>query len=275
MTMLEPDGNSGGCATNRTAFLRRQFLAPTTRAQTVFDVLFGIVAPILCFIFDPVVFRSDDGFALFPNYQAFAYLVSGIEILLLVVWRVWGGNHQAGAQLVAGMLMAGALFSGIIGLLLLPCSLIGLFLGIGVFGFIPFLTALVYFRNAKSGFKVAAKPSTLRLLEQERSITVSRNWLGATIIGSVLVVVPPAAMSLIASRFVSQAMNVVVNADKLQADVAIEELQYLQLFARPQLDELVSAYQRSSEPSRKEELKQRYLKLTGEDIEQRLRLQAD
>ena len=274
MTKQELDHKGESPGMDSPAFFRRQFQAPTTRAQAVFDVLFGIVAPILCFIFDPIVFRSDDGYALFPNYQAFAYLVSGIEILLLVVWRVWGGN-QSGAQLVAGMLMAGALFSGIIGLLLLPFSLIGLFLGIGVFGFIPFLTALVYFRNAKSGFKLASKPSTLRLLEQERSLTVSRNWLGATIIGSVLVVVPPAAMSLIASRFVSQAMNVVINADKLQADVAIEELQYLQLFAWPQLDELVSAYQRSSEPSRKEELKQRYLKLTGEDIEQRARLQAD
>ena len=275
MTKQELDHNGEGPGMDSPAFFRRQFQAPTTRAQAVFDVLFGMVAPILCFIFDPVVFRSDDGFALFPDYQAFAYLVSGIEILLLIVWRVWGGNQQSGAQLVAGMLMSGALFSGLIGLLLLPFSLMGLFLGIGVFGFIPFLTALVYFRNARRGFKVAAKPSTLRLLEQERSITVSRNWLGATIIGAVLVVVPPAAMSLIAHRFVSQAMNVVINADELQADVAIEEIQYLRLFARPPLDELLSAYQRSSEPLRKEKLKQRYLKLTGEDIEQRLRLQAD
>jgi hypothetical protein len=38
----------------------------------------------------------------------------------------------------------------------------------------------------------------------------------------------------------------VIHADERQADVAIEELQYLQLFAGAQFDELDSAYEGSS-----------------------------
>lgn len=70
--------------------------------------------------------------------------------------------------------------------------------------------------------------------------------------------------------FVSQAMEAVLSADEQQADLAIDEIRYLQFFAQPQVDRLVFAYSATREPSRKEELKRRYLKLTGHDIEQKL-----
>ena len=278
MTELEinPTNKNRG---NEPRFLKRQFQPPTTGAQKAYDVLFGVVAPILCFVFDPIVFRSADfGPALFSDFQAFAYLVSGIEILLLIVWLVWGRNLEAATQLAGGMLAAGALISSAIGLVLLPFSLMGLMIGIGVFGFIPFLTALVYLRNAKSAFKLAAKPSnpptSLKQLRKD-SNPIIRSRLAATLVGCVLVLGPPAGLTFAASIFVSQAMTAVLSADERQADLAIDEIKYLQLLARPQVDQLVSAYQQANEPLRKEELKRRYLKLTGEDIEGRLRIFAD
>ena len=264
--------------------LRRQSRPPTTNAQTVFDVLFGVVAPILCFVFDPGILKSggvgfDDGAGMFSEFQGFVYLVSGLEILLLLVWLVWGRQLQSATHLLGGVLMAGAIFSGLIGTVLLPFTLIGLFLGIGVFGFVPFLTALVYLRNARSAFQVAAKPldrhESLRLTPEAQVLNGLRGSLVATVIGCFLAVGPPAALSVAASMFVSQAMNAVLSADEQQADLAIDEIRYLQIFAQPELDRLVSAYNQTTEQSRKEVLKRRYLKLTGDDIDQRLRIIND
>lgn len=278
MTKLEIDRGSDGRAAENPAFLRRQFLPPTTYAQTAFDVLFGIVAPILCFVFDPIVFRSAEfGPPLFPNYQGFVYLVSGIEILLLSVWLVWGRHLQPATRIAGGVLMSGAIVSGVIGLVLLPFSLLGLSLGIGALGFIPFLTALVYLRNAKSAFQSArsSKLSGLSTQALELRSLDGTGWVGATLIGFVLILGPPAALSITASMFVSQAMGAVISADTRQADLAIDEIQYLQFFAQPEIDRLVLAYEEAKEPSLKEELKRRYLKLTGNDIEERQRILAD
>ena len=277
MTKLEID--SAGRAANSPSFFRRQFLSPTTPPQTVFDVLFGIVAPVLCFAFDPIVFKSSTfGPALFPQYQAYIYLVSGVEILLLMIWIVWGRQFQRASRLAGGILMSGALLSGLLGLVILPFSLMGLMFGIGLFGFIPFLTALVYLRNAKSVFQLVAKPvNPAGLSRHEPEIPIlngMRGWLGATVVGCLLILGPPAALSLAASMFVSQAMEAVLGTDERKADLAIDEIKYLQLFARPELDKLVFAYAQADD-SRKEELKHRYLKLTGDDIDQRLRLIND
>src|SRR5438034_6155151 len=126
MTTLELDRRGERRPFQTTGFFRRQFSPPTTRGQTVFDVLFGVVAPVMCFVFDPIVFRSGEfDAALFPRYQAFAYLVSGIEILFLTIWLIWGRNFQPATLLAGGILMAGAVFSGLIGMLLLPFNLSG------------------------------------------------------------------------------------------------------------------------------------------------------
>jgi len=37
-------------------FWKRQFSAEPTRAQNIFDVIFGEIGPVLCLIFDPFVF---------------------------------------------------------------------------------------------------------------------------------------------------------------------------------------------------------------------------
>ena len=274
---MEHDGIGGG-GLGRPGFLRRQFLPPTSPPQVVFDFLFGVVAPVLCFVFDPIVFKSwEFGPALFPQYQAFVYLVSGIEILLLIVLIACGKRLPLRSRIVGGMLMAGAIFSGLIGLVLLPFSIFGLVLGIGVFGFIPFLTALVYLRNAKSAL-LSARAWDSKGTSWEcdyTSVSVYGGWLSATIIGCVLAVGPPAALNVAASMFVSQAMNAVLGADERQADLAIDEIKYLRFFAQPELDKLVLAYGQTNELARKEELKQRFFKLTGNDIEQRLRILND
>jgi len=263
MTRLDIDLGGENRSTVRTGFWRRQFLPPTTRTQKIFDVLLGVVAPVLCFVFDPIVFKASFGEALFPDYQSYAYMVSGVEILLLLIWLVCGRQLQPRTRLVGGMLVAGGLFSGLVGVIILPFTLLGLFLGIGIFGFIPFLTGLVYLRNGRSAFQLA------------HNHFAGRAWIGSVVAGCVLTLGAPAIVNLIASRFVSESMNAVLYANPQSADMAVDQIKYLRFFARPEVDRLVSAYATENEPSRKEELKRRYMRLTGGDIEERLRILAD
>ena len=249
--------------TERIGFWRRQLMAQKTHAQRIFDLLFGVVAPVLCFVFDPIVFRSNFDDALFSDYQAYAYMVSGIEIFLLLIWLIWGPQLQLYTRLIGGMLMAGALFSLIIGVVILPFTLLGLFLGIGIFGFIPFLTGLVYLRNGKTAFQFAGNQLARRAL------------LAQVVVGCLLALVPPAGLNFVASQFVSNAMNVVVNGSPQSADMAVDQIKYLRFFARPEVDRLVSAYAAETEQSRKNELKRRYSRLTGEEVEERLSMLAD
>ena len=263
MTSLDLDTRSERRTGATDGFWRRQLKPPTTRAQKIFDVIFGVIAPVLCFVFDPIVFKGNFNDGLFPEYQSFAYLVSGIEILLLVVWLICGRELRPHTGLIGGLLISGALFSSIIGVIILPFSLMGLMLGIGIFGFIPFLTALVYWRNGRDAFQLAGTPFP------------GRFSLSSVMLGCVLVVGVPAGISFTVSQLVSESMNTVINASPEDADMAIEEIRYLQFLARPRLDKLVSAYVAEQRPPHKEELKRRYAKLTGEDIEIRLRNFAD
>jgi hypothetical protein len=262
MTRLDLGGESHAAVT--TGFWRRQFMPSTSRAQRIFDVLFGVVAPVLCFAFDPIVFKSTGfGGGLVPEYQPYAYMVSGIEMLLLLIWIFCGRQLQPRARLLGGMLIAGALFCWLIGVLLLPFTLLGLFLGIGIFGFIPFLTGIVYWRNGRAAFQLAEKHF------------VGRSWIGPVAAGCVLALGAPAGVNFLASHFASQSMNAVLYANPQSADMAVDQIKYLWFFARPETDRLVSAYAAATDQSRKEELKRRYLRLTGEDIEVRLRILAD
>jgi hypothetical protein len=118
-------------------------------------------------------------------------------------------------------------------------------------------------------------PEALGLSHQAPGPSGLLSPLPATLLSCVLVLAPPAAVNIAASLFVRQAMEAVLTADEQQADLAIDEIRYLQLFASPQVDKLVAAYSTANEPSRKEMLKRRYLKLTGDDIEQRLAIMND
>src|SRR5689334_15421973 len=103
-------------------FWRRQFDGAPTRAQRGFDVTFGLVMPVLCFYFDPVVFRggfiNDHG--LYPGVRFCAYAISALERVALCVWLLRAGRARLGPALLAGVLLAGAMFSFIVGVLILP-----------------------------------------------------------------------------------------------------------------------------------------------------------
>ena len=131
-------------------FWQRQFDDVPTPAQRRFDVTFGIVMPVFCFYFDPIVFQSEFeyGRGLYPWCQLYAYTISALEIVALCAWLFAAGRAGRRPAALAGMLFAGGLFSLLVGLAILPYSVVGLFFYlVGALGFVPFLTGFVYLRN--------------------------------------------------------------------------------------------------------------------------------
>jgi hypothetical protein len=160
--MYEPDfrpappGVDALAAPPAWGFWRRQFAESVTPRQRHFDITFGIVLPILCLVLDPIVFREWDievgGF--YRRWRSYAYTVSTLEMVALAAWLLRAGGAGRPPAALGGVLVAGGIFSFVVGVAILPFSLLGLvFFFVGVFGFIPFPTAVIYLRN---GWRAAA-----------------------------------------------------------------------------------------------------------------------
>lgn len=151
--------------------------------QLIFDVIFGVVAPILLLILDPAVFRSCSGEPLYGQYAIFAYLAIPLGVIILLIWLMYGKSLKAGSDVISGILLAGSVFAFGLGVLLVPYSILGLFFCIGILGFTPFITGFVYLRNAERAFR------------RERERAPGRNRLQLTtlvLIGALLVIGLPA-----------------------------------------------------------------------------------
>lgn len=138
----------------------RQFIGPITDHQMTFDVFFGLVLPILCLVFDPLLFRSF--VSVFENtgaaseYQVFAYTAVGIGVFSLGCWLILVHNYvEQLSGLLAGIFFAGFLVAGGFAALLLPYTIIGLFCILGILGFIPFVTSYVFLRNGVRALRQA------------------------------------------------------------------------------------------------------------------------
>lgn len=136
-------------------FWRRQFGTAVTRQQRRMDWLFGVFMPLVCFYFDPIVFRS--GYWIDPDsqsnellgeYRAMAYVFCFVSIMTLSGFLLWGERLRWLNAMVAGVLFASALAAFAIGVVIFPFSLLGLVVFIGILGFTPLLTTVVYARNA-------------------------------------------------------------------------------------------------------------------------------
>lgn len=241
------------------SFWRRQFDDAPTEAQLLFDVMFGIVAPVLCFIFDPIVFRAGfSGGGILQQFQFFAYTFSAIEIFALGFWLLLGGRAAEWRGLVGGILYAGAFFSFTIGILILPFSLLGLMLFIGVFGFVPFATSLVYLRNARRALRRA-----------KSNIIPSSSAAASLIFGFAFALCIPVGVNWEVNRKVTSAIAEVREGGSLSPSRA-RTLRMLTKATGVTYDEIVWAYQKEDDPARRVRLAKAYTDITGEDIERRL-----
>jgi hypothetical protein len=261
--MMTSDPTGENVEPGKSSFLRRQFAADSTEPQAVFDFVFCLIAPILCFYFDPVVFKGGlMGDAVLQTFQLFAYGITAVEVSLFVVWILIGSRLGAWSRLIGGTLINGAVFSAIIGVAILPYSLIGLMIVIGVFGFIPFLTAFAYLRV---GWRALKSP--------EQSPAGSP--LIPLVVGAIVALVLPALVSLYISRATTNSVDAIIHGNSRQAESAISQLRWLPFIPQKDLEPLVRAYMLEGDPARKEILKKSYQALTGEDLEVRVAIIND
>lgn len=200
-------------------FWPRQFSKTITSRQKFFDLAVGAVIPILLLIFDPVVFRHT-GLCVGPvlgGYATFGYLAIGLGSLTLAVWLLAAESRRTLAAPVAGVLLAGALFAGGVGVALVPVSIFGLLtVGIGILGFFPFLTAFVYLRNG------------VRALWMAAAIPVKTSRLVISlIVGAALVLGIPALAQVQVSNVIAQSVNTISENPVSPSPAAIDALKQL------------------------------------------------
>lgn len=246
------------------SFWRRQVSETSTEPQVVFDFVFCLVAPLLCFYFDPVVFKGGIlGKAILQPFQVFAYGVTAVEVSLFVVWTLFGSRLAAWSRLIGAALISGAVFSAVVGLAILPYSVIGLVLVIGVLGFIPFLTAFAYFRIGWRAFR------------SSEDTTPTNSPIIPLLVGAILSLALPALVSVYISRTTTNSIDALLHGDAKQAELAVNHLKWLPFIPQQSLDSLVNAYMSERDPVRKETLKKSYQSLTGEDLERRAAILND
>lgn len=205
------------------AFWQRQFSLPITRGQRIFDALFGILAPILCIVFDPFVF-FDHWYSPLAYVWIFSYVGIIIGVLALFFWLVFGEQFKRASGFFAGIFLIGSLFSLIVGVTILPFGLIGILYFLrdheivdlqGIFCFTPFVTSFVYWRNcsrathyAKQIFKNHAK-----------------SYTGTFALGIIIAVGLPSILQWQANRYVSQSIEALVYGDPQSVQQAAKNLE--------------------------------------------------
>jgi hypothetical protein len=153
-------------AEEQRGFWRRQFQSEPTTVQRVFDWAFGVALPVICFVADPIVFKNwggrGDGFL--SNYAPFAYVLSSVSVISMIVWLTFGQRLRLANAAFSGLFAVGAIISLIIGLVLFPFSLLGLIVLIGALGFTPLITSIIYLRNSYRAFSMVEATEPKRLI---------------------------------------------------------------------------------------------------------------
>src|SRR5262249_32640562 len=161
--------------------------------------------------------------------------------------------------LFAGLLAGGAVFAALLGLVLLPFSLIGLSIGIGALGFSPFVTAFVFLRNAVRAFR--------RCGEEDSAVSV---WSG---LGLILFFALPWAAHAYADHETRRAVAMVRSGGPDEAMRGMSLLRSLRPLAN--VDRLVLAYESEEDKGCRGRLAAAYHELTGGDIRHRLVILRD
>jgi hypothetical protein len=152
--------------THKIGFWRRQFQLESTPKQKIFDWTFGVVLPVVCCLFDPVVFKGaiNHNGAFLGSFKPFVYLLSFVSIVLMMLFLMFGSKLNRFNAVLAGLFTVVSAISLTIGVVLFPLSLIGLLFIIGILGFTPLFAGFVYARNSFRAFNFAKIPLNKTLL---------------------------------------------------------------------------------------------------------------
>jgi len=126
--------------------------------RVVFDLLAGIALPVLCIWYDPIVFIGGS-WDFLVSWRTPVYLLVALEIVALLGWLIYDTLTHRPSGLFAGMLAVGCAAATAVGVVILPMTLMGLLVLIGVLGLTPFLTAYVCGRNVCRALRLSPEDS--------------------------------------------------------------------------------------------------------------------
>lgn len=235
------------------SFWKRQFQKKPTHSQKLFDWFFGVIMPVICFAFDPAIFKGGIvGTAYLGKYKPFAYILSFVSVMAMSAFLIWGRKLKWMNALLAGFFAVGGFISLIIGIVMLPISLLGLIILIGVLGFTPFFSSLVFLRNSLRAFQFA-------MLHLERKILIR-----STILAAIFSLITPAVINF----EIQDLLNEMKNGD---VQTIRKNSQYLK-FAAPitNFDSLTEDYDPGINSDEIKTLAEEFENLTGETIEDRV-----
>lgn len=243
------DIEAGSLMDEPQGFWKRQFRQEPTEKQRVFDWAYGVVIPTVCVVLDPIVFKTDFGRPLLAGYRPFAYLLSAVSILAMAAWLLWGKRLSGFCAPIAGLFIFGSLVSSVVGVVLFPFSVIGVFFVIGVLGFTPLFAALVYLRNGARAY---------------RSVPSTDGAFYAALLAGIFSLVVPYVVNAEINRSISRLLR------GNETTIRWETTKLRFVWPLADFDPIASQYlsvSEESDSSRKNELKVAYEKLTGEQID--------
>ena len=221
-----------------------------------YDVAFGVVLPVACFALEFVllpVLGWLPGLIFFHRFRVFGYGVVTLEILVLACWLGFGGRLGRWNAGVAGVLLAGALFAGVLGLVLLPFAIPGILaFGIGLLGLVPLFTCHVYYRNGMAAFRRS------EAYLGDRAVWEALLW------GAVLVYALPGLVQLRLTLTTRADLRRVIAGDALASRAAVQRLRPYRWVA--DFDFLRRAYAKEPDARRRDRIAQAYADLTGRDV---------
>lgn len=245
-------------------FWQRQFVEAETSRQRAFDLLFGVIAPILCLIFDPAVFRgSTMGRAYLGPIQIFAYLSISLGIVILSTRLFVPIRSDLLTGALGGVLLLGGFLAFALGIILLPVTILAVLIARfeGIFGLIPFLTAFVFARNG------------VRAMREIRPLDNKAALAAVILLSIVLVLGFPVVLQWRATTFVKQSIQTLTYGDDQESKLAIARLKNA-FWCTDMLcyDEIVWAYHDwyRSQGETAFWLADAYEEITGNDLEDRL-----
>ena len=237
--------------------------APTTtpvptqsKTDYLFDFGFGVIAPLICLIVDPVVFKGGRIFlssgGLLAPFKIAAYTAIGLGVAALAVWLIFRPRLLAYSDYFVGIFVMAQVAAFLLAVVLLPFSVIGITLaGLGCLGFIPFGTAFVFYRQRKR-----ARTDAAALPHRRRN----------AFIAMFAVIAIPILLQWMTSRYVGSAIHTILtNADSTPA--AISQLKAAFWCSDECFYELALDYSNAyNDPARQQYLADLYHEITGGDI---------
>ena len=141
-------------------YWHRQKCSNPTRYRFWNQFTWGMLMPIGCIFGDPFIFgRFDQGVPMhFESHAVACYVFIAYQILALAVSWVIVPDSRIMNSAVAGTLYAGAAFAFLVAMMMLPITIAGAIVLIGLIGLTPWATGIVYAGTARMHARRRGKP---------------------------------------------------------------------------------------------------------------------